>query len=96
MKNFITYVFVLFLISCEDEPPIFIISQEKNLIDTGIYDSDSLDNSNQSDVINELENLPEVGTMSLVILDELILEYGSCTDIAVSSSCWDDTNTSKN
>ena len=82
--------------SCEDEPPIFTISQDKNLIDTGIYDSDSVNISNQEDVINELEDILEVGTMSTMIRDELILESVSCTDILVSSTCWEDVKTSKN
>jgi hypothetical protein len=81
--------------SCEDEPPIFTISQDKNLIDTGIYDSDSVNISNQEDVINELEEFPQVGLMSPMIRDELILESFSCTDILVSSACWEDVKTSK-
>ena len=54
--------------SCEDEPPIFTISQDKNLID-GIYDSDSVNISNQEDVINELEDILDAGTMSTMIRD---------------------------
>ena len=72
--------------SCEDESPNFTISQDKNLIDTGIYDSDSVNVSNQGDVINELEDIPEVGIMSPLIRDELILESLSCSDILVSSN----------
>jgi len=51
--------------SCENESPIFTISQDKNLIDTGIYDSDSVNISNQGDLINELEDIQEVGIMCL-------------------------------
>jgi len=95
LKNIIIFIFAFLLMSCEDESPNFTISQDKNLIDTGIYDSDSVNVSNQGDVINELEDIPEVGIMSPLIRDELILESLSCSDILVSSTCWEDVKTSK-
>ena len=85
------------MIACSEDSPKFSVSHDKSLIDTGIYDSDSVNNIIQEELKNDIDNaaLPQVGTMSPLIRDELILEYTSCTDVEVSSSCWDGVKTSK-
>ena len=79
------------MISCKEDSPKFSVSRDKSLIDTGIYDSDSVNNTTEEEFKSDIDNaaLPQVGTMSPLIRDELILEYISCTDVKVSSSCWD-------
>ena len=91
MKKIIYILFFLCLIACSEHSPKFSVSHDKSLIDTGIYDSDSVNNIIQEELKNDIDNaaLPQVGTMSPLIRDELILEYTSCTDVEVSSSCWD-------
>ena len=95
-KNYFHIIFFL-LTACSEDSPKFSVSRDKSLIDTGIYDSDSVNNTTEEEFKNDIDNasLPQVGTMSPLIKDELILEYTPCTDVKISSSCWDGVKTSK-
>ena len=64
------------MIACSEDSPKFSVSHGKSLIDTGIYDSDSVNNTTEEEFKNDNDNaaLPQVGTMSSLIRDELILD----------------------
>ena len=60
--------------ACKEDSSKFSVSRDKSLIDTGIYDSDSVKNASEEEFKNDIDNvaLPQVGTMSPLIRDEFI------------------------